>query len=124
MDDPDITIEEYVQFETDRALRNGKVYNWKTATYDSFEPTISPRHIDDINLKNETSYFENDDEEYNVISNNDLFPFNIISVNNSKLDTDNDTDNIDIKQYSGDICIEPLPNVVDTAYLNPMDMAY
>ncbi|GKA19648.1 hypothetical protein Tco_0699563, partial [Tanacetum coccineum] len=33
MDDPDITIEEYVQLETERALRNGKVYKLKTATY-------------------------------------------------------------------------------------------
>nr|GEX84335.1 hypothetical protein [Tanacetum cinerariifolium] len=33
MDDRDITMEEYVQLETERALRNGKVYNWKTATY-------------------------------------------------------------------------------------------
>nr|GEU56223.1 hypothetical protein [Tanacetum cinerariifolium] len=33
MDDPDITIKEYVQLETERALRNGKVYNWETATY-------------------------------------------------------------------------------------------
>ncbi|GJV80463.1 hypothetical protein Tco_1516333 [Tanacetum coccineum] len=33
MDDPDITMEEYVQLETKRALRNGKVYNWETATY-------------------------------------------------------------------------------------------
>ncbi|GJZ09281.1 hypothetical protein Tco_0543564 [Tanacetum coccineum] len=33
MDDPDITMEEYVQLETERALRNGKVYNWETITY-------------------------------------------------------------------------------------------
>ncbi|GKD80163.1 hypothetical protein Tco_1342784, partial [Tanacetum coccineum] len=33
MDDPDITMEEYVQLETKRALRNGKVYNWETTTY-------------------------------------------------------------------------------------------
>ncbi|GJU78078.1 hypothetical protein Tco_1275148 [Tanacetum coccineum] len=33
MDDPDITMEEYVQLESERALRNGKVYNWETATY-------------------------------------------------------------------------------------------
>ncbi|GKB41186.1 hypothetical protein Tco_0886128 [Tanacetum coccineum] len=43
---------------------------------------------------------------------NDLFPFNIISVNDSKLDTDNDDDKIDIKQSLGDISIEPLPNVI------------
>ncbi|GJR08887.1 hypothetical protein Tco_0791539 [Tanacetum coccineum] len=33
MDDPDITMEEYVQLKTERALRNGKVYNWETTTY-------------------------------------------------------------------------------------------
>ncbi|GJX43692.1 hypothetical protein Tco_0260368 [Tanacetum coccineum] len=32
-DNPGTTIEEYVQFETERALRNGKVYNWETAKY-------------------------------------------------------------------------------------------
>ncbi|GJR31863.1 hypothetical protein Tco_1108095 [Tanacetum coccineum] len=34
MDNPDITMEEYVWLETERALRNGKEYNWETATYD------------------------------------------------------------------------------------------
>ncbi|GJV26273.1 hypothetical protein Tco_1378968 [Tanacetum coccineum] len=33
MDDHDITMEEYVQLETERALRNSNVYNWETATY-------------------------------------------------------------------------------------------
>nr|GEW28248.1 hypothetical protein [Tanacetum cinerariifolium] len=33
MDDPNITMEEYVRLETERALRNDKVYNWETATY-------------------------------------------------------------------------------------------
>ncbi|GJX67932.1 hypothetical protein Tco_0303659 [Tanacetum coccineum] len=33
MDEPDITMAEYVQLETERAPRNGKVYNWETTTY-------------------------------------------------------------------------------------------
>ncbi|GJT41600.1 hypothetical protein Tco_0941465 [Tanacetum coccineum] len=33
MDDPDITMEEYIRLETEKALRKGKVYNWETATY-------------------------------------------------------------------------------------------
>ncbi|GJS75650.1 hypothetical protein Tco_0725531 [Tanacetum coccineum] len=152
MDDPDITMEEYVQLETDRALRNGKVYNWEKAMYCkiwydedihymrffktefpaivyndalasesdfSSEPTISPQRVDEISLKNETSLFEYDDTEYNVISYNDIFPFNIFSVDDSKSDMDNVNDNIDIKQYSGDILIEPLPNVIST-YISPM----
>ncbi|GJZ45179.1 hypothetical protein Tco_0592775 [Tanacetum coccineum] len=27
-------MKEYVQLETEKALRNGRVYNWETATYD------------------------------------------------------------------------------------------
>ncbi|GKB97971.1 hypothetical protein Tco_0984108 [Tanacetum coccineum] len=112
MEDRDMTMEEYVQYETEKALKNGKVYNWETTTYGfSSEPTISPQHIDEINSKNETSFFEYDDEKYNVISYNDLFPFNIIYVNESKLDTNNNDDKIDVKQSSGDISIEPSNNV-------------
>nr|GEX56923.1 hypothetical protein [Tanacetum cinerariifolium] len=33
MEDRDMTMEEYIQYETEKALRNGKVYNWKTGTY-------------------------------------------------------------------------------------------
>ncbi|GJU96811.1 hypothetical protein Tco_1321567 [Tanacetum coccineum] len=145
MYDPDISMEEYVQLETERALRNGKVYNLETAMYGkiwynedihylrffetkflvivyddalslksgfSSEPMIRSKNVDEVNLKNETLLFEYDDEEYNVISYNDLFPFNIFSINDSKLDTNNDDGKIDIKQSSGDISIEPLPNVI------------
>ncbi|GKB22900.1 reverse transcriptase domain-containing protein [Tanacetum coccineum] len=34
MEDQDMTMEEYVQYETEKALRNDKVYYWETATYD------------------------------------------------------------------------------------------
>ncbi|GKB94678.1 hypothetical protein Tco_0980815 [Tanacetum coccineum] len=34
MDDPNITIEEYIRLEEEKACRRDKVYNWKTATYD------------------------------------------------------------------------------------------
>ncbi|GJT13511.1 hypothetical protein Tco_0860553 [Tanacetum coccineum] len=130
IDGPDITIEEYVQLETKKVVRNGEVYNWEIATYGkiryvedvhylkffetefpaivfddaltfelefSSEPTTSPQHVDEVNLKSETSFSEYDEEEYNVISYNDLFPFNMFSVNDSKLDTNNNNDKINIK---------------------------
>ncbi|GJV76794.1 hypothetical protein Tco_1508378 [Tanacetum coccineum] len=34
MDDPNITMEEYIKVEEEKACRHGKVYNWETATYD------------------------------------------------------------------------------------------
>nr|GEY58370.1 hypothetical protein [Tanacetum cinerariifolium] len=141
-----MNMEEYVPYETEKALRNGKVYNCETATYGkiwynedihylrlfeteflaivyndalasklgfSSEPIVSPQHVDEVDLKDETSLSEYNDEEYNVISFNDLFPFNIYFFNDSKLHTDNDDDDkIDIKQSPGDISIEPLPNVI------------
>ncbi|GJX46427.1 hypothetical protein Tco_0271617 [Tanacetum coccineum] len=33
MDNPNITMEEYIRLEEEKAHRNGKVYNWETATY-------------------------------------------------------------------------------------------
>ncbi|GKA45520.1 hypothetical protein Tco_0738316 [Tanacetum coccineum] len=33
MDDPNITMEEYIMLEEEKAHRHGKVYNWETATY-------------------------------------------------------------------------------------------
>ncbi|GKB27080.1 hypothetical protein Tco_0866481 [Tanacetum coccineum] len=33
MDDPNITMEEYIMLEEEKARRRGKVYNWKTTTY-------------------------------------------------------------------------------------------
>nr|GEU70450.1 hypothetical protein [Tanacetum cinerariifolium] len=33
MDDPGITMEEYIWLQTEISLRKGKVYNWETATY-------------------------------------------------------------------------------------------
>nr|GEW11305.1 hypothetical protein [Tanacetum cinerariifolium] len=33
MDDPNITIEEYIRLKEEKARRRGKVYNWETAMY-------------------------------------------------------------------------------------------
>ncbi|GJU68940.1 hypothetical protein Tco_1255199 [Tanacetum coccineum] len=156
MDDPNITMKEYIRVEEEKARRRGKVYNWETATYGkiwydkdihdlrsvetefpaivfydeltsekalSCEHTIcslnnneidfrisfdesddedyTSLHIDEFDLKDETSLSEYDEEEQNVLYFNDLFPFNVIYPDDSKSDKDNDDDKIDIKQSSG-----------------------
>nr|GEW97222.1 hypothetical protein [Tanacetum cinerariifolium] len=143
IEDRDMTMEEYVQLETERALQNGKVYNWETAMYGkiwydedvhylgffetefpaivyddaltsklkfSSEPTVSPQLS--MNLIRIETLLSEYDEKYNVISYNDLFPYNIKYVNEFKWDTENDDDKIDTKQSSRDISIEPLRNVI------------
>ncbi|GJZ80361.1 hypothetical protein Tco_0645355 [Tanacetum coccineum] len=42
------------------------------------EPILSPQHIDEFELNDETSFSKYDEEEQNVLYFNDLFPFNII----------------------------------------------
>ncbi|GKC46684.1 hypothetical protein Tco_1064406 [Tanacetum coccineum] len=78
------------------------------------EPTLSPQHIDEFNLKDETSLSECDKEEQNVLNFNDLFPFNVIYPNDSKSDKDNDDDKVDIEHSSGDLSVKPLPDVINT----------
>ncbi|GJX98623.1 hypothetical protein Tco_0355642 [Tanacetum coccineum] len=78
----------------------------------STEPVEIPHHIDEFDLKTETSLSECDGEEQNVLYFNDLFPFNIIYPDDLKSDKDNDDDKIDIKQSSGGNVI----NINDGAY--------
>ncbi|GKC63605.1 hypothetical protein Tco_1096203, partial [Tanacetum coccineum] len=33
MDDPSITIEEYIRLEEEKARRHGRTFNWQTATF-------------------------------------------------------------------------------------------
>ncbi|GJZ21240.1 hypothetical protein Tco_0558279 [Tanacetum coccineum] len=105
------------------------VYNDALMSKSDFltEPTISPQHIDEFNLKDETSLSECDEEEQNILYFNDLFLFNVIYPDDLKSDTDNDNDEIDIKHSSGDISVIPLPNVINIdvgAYAQGNNMTY
>ncbi|GJX73159.1 hypothetical protein Tco_0311754 [Tanacetum coccineum] len=108
MDDPNITIEEYIRLEEEKVRKRGKVYNWETAKYGK----ICPQRIDEFNLKDETLLSECDEEEHNVLYFNNLFPFNVIYPDDSKSEKDNDDDKIDIEHSLRDLSIKPLPNVI------------
>ncbi|GJS46034.1 hypothetical protein Tco_0596155 [Tanacetum coccineum] len=71
------------------------------------DPTLNSQHIDKLNLNDETSLSEYDEEEQNILYFNDLFPFNVIHPNDLKSDEDNDNNEIDIIQSSEDMA--PLP---------------
>ncbi|GJU78866.1 hypothetical protein Tco_1275936 [Tanacetum coccineum] len=72
MDDPNITMEEYIRFEEEKAHRRGKVYNWETATYVfnetltseasfSCEPMVSSLNNDENDFR--ISFDESDNED-------------------------------------------------------------
>ncbi|GKC63376.1 hypothetical protein Tco_1095974 [Tanacetum coccineum] len=155
MDDPNITMEEYIRLEEEKARRCAIVFNdtlaseaalscepAPTVSYfddlDYFkdfenefpaivynnaqmsksdlltEPILNPQHIDEFNLKDETSLSECDEEEQNVLNFNDLFHFNVIYPNDSKSDKDNDDDKVDIKHSLGDLSVKPLTDAINT----------
>ncbi|GKC39891.1 hypothetical protein Tco_1052275 [Tanacetum coccineum] len=152
MDEPNITMKEYIRLEKEKARRRAIVFNDSLTSnetpsceptvsslnneiefrisFDEYDnedytpltskldfltkPTISPQHIDEFSLKDETSLSECDEEEQNILNFNDLFPFNIIYPNDSKSDKDNDDDKVDIEHFSGDLSVKPLPDVINT----------
>ncbi|GJT89910.1 hypothetical protein Tco_1078755 [Tanacetum coccineum] len=79
------------------------VYNDALTSKSDFstEPTLCPQHIDEFDLKDETSLSEYDEMEQSVLYFYDLFPFNIVYPDNLKSDKGNDDNKIDIKQSSG-----------------------
>ncbi|GKD29222.1 hypothetical protein Tco_1240000 [Tanacetum coccineum] len=130
MDDPKITMEEYIRLEEEKARRRGKVYNWETATYgkiwydedvydlrsvetkfpaivfnDSLtsevtltsEPTVSPLNDNKIDFR--ISFDESDDEDYMVIYDKNSFSYKIIYVDNLKTDSENDNDKVNMPSF-------------------------
>ncbi|GKA87082.1 hypothetical protein Tco_0808793 [Tanacetum coccineum] len=144
MDDPNITMEEYIRLQEEKALSRGEIFNWQTTTYgkreycdnedDSFtnfetefpaivfdditsnttlscESTISPLNDNEIDFR--ISFDESDDEDYTVIYDENSFSYKIISVNNLKTDSENDNDKVNMPLFSS-----PEPEV---SYSNNLD---
>ncbi|GJU07558.1 hypothetical protein Tco_1123988 [Tanacetum coccineum] len=122
IDDPNITIEEYIRLEEEKARRHGKVYNWETATYGkiwydedvhdlrSVETKFPAIVFNDSLTSNETpsceptlsslnneiefriSFDESDDEDYTVVFDKNSFSYKIFSTNDLKTYSENDNE--------------------------------
>ncbi|GKC12290.1 hypothetical protein Tco_1009072, partial [Tanacetum coccineum] len=130
MDDPNITMEEYIRLEEEKSSRRGKVYNWETTKYGkiwydkdfhdlrsveteflaivfndeltsekalSCEPTVSSLNNNKIDFR--ISFDESDDEDYTVIFERNSFSYKIISVNNLKMDSENDNKKVNMPSF-------------------------
>ncbi|GJS19215.1 hypothetical protein Tco_0447847 [Tanacetum coccineum] len=71
------------------------------------EPILIPQHIDVFNLNNETSVSEYDEEEQDILYFNDIFPSNIIRLDDLNSKKDNNDNDIDIIQSSEDMDLPP-----------------
>ncbi|GJV13557.1 hypothetical protein Tco_1355098 [Tanacetum coccineum] len=95
------------------------VYNDALTSKSDFstKPILCPQHIDEFDLKDETSLSEYDEVEQNVLYFNDLFPFNIIYPDDLKSDKDNDDNEIDIIQSSGGLPYKEIDEVGEVSII-------
>ncbi|GKE11756.1 hypothetical protein Tco_1415307 [Tanacetum coccineum] len=97
------------------------VYNDALTSKSDFstEPTLCPQHIDEFDLKDDTSLFKYDEVEQNVLYFNDLFPFNIIYPDDLKLDKGNDDKKINmIRSLGGNENIQGSNNQLEGSHDN------
>ncbi|GKC17611.1 hypothetical protein Tco_1014393 [Tanacetum coccineum] len=137
MDNPNLTMEEYIRLEEEKARKSRKVFNWKTATYgkikidddlhdlssveakfpaivvnDDFAPQdtlqcksqVSTPVNDDINFR--ISFDESDDEDYTIICDKNSFSYKVVSVNDLKTNSENDNDKVNMPLH-----LSPEPTV-------------
>ncbi|GJX70039.1 hypothetical protein Tco_0307210 [Tanacetum coccineum] len=102
MEDLDMTMEEYVQYETEKALRNSQVYNCETAKYGKISWCL-----DDVDI-NILRFFKT---KFPAIVYNDAL-ISELEFSSEPIIQTMMMRKIDIKQSSGDISIEPLHNVI------------
>ncbi|GKA18244.1 hypothetical protein Tco_0698081 [Tanacetum coccineum] len=148
MDNPNITMEEYIRLQEEKALRHGRTFNWQTATYGkvkycededdcftnfktefpaivlddilmsdetlSHEPTVSPFNENEIDFR--ISFDESDDEDYTVIFDKNSFSYKIISVDNLKTDSENDNDKVYMSSFPSP---EPMVNYLTEPAVSP-----
>ncbi|GKB59242.1 hypothetical protein Tco_0915428, partial [Tanacetum coccineum] len=106
MDDPNITMEEYIRLQEEKAQRAGRTFNWKTAIYGkvkyyededgcftNFESEFPAIVFDD------TSNATLSCEDYTVIYDKNSFSYKIISVNDLKTDFENDNHKVSMPLF-------------------------
>ncbi|GKE23192.1 hypothetical protein Tco_1434704 [Tanacetum coccineum] len=94
MDDPNMTMEEYIKLEEEKARRRVIVINDAFAPQDALQckSQVSTPFNDDINFR--ISFDESDDEDYTIIYDKNSFSYKMISVNNLKMDSENDYEKV------------------------------
>ncbi|GKE47670.1 hypothetical protein Tco_1478928 [Tanacetum coccineum] len=126
MDDPNITMEEYIRLKEEKSRRQGRTFDWQTAKYDkreyyetqddsftdleteypaivlddisdvtfSREPTVSS--LDNNKIDFNISFDKFDNEDYMIVFDKKSFSCKIIFVDNLKTDLENENDKVNM----------------------------
>ncbi|GJT85086.1 hypothetical protein Tco_1066803 [Tanacetum coccineum] len=94
MDDPNITIKEYIRLEEQKARKRAIAFNdGVSSKILSCEPTVSSLN-DEINFR--ILFDDFDDEDYTVVFDKNSFSYKIISTNDLKMDSENDNEKVNL----------------------------
>ncbi|GKE66546.1 hypothetical protein Tco_1520707, partial [Tanacetum coccineum] len=129
INDLNITIEEYIRLEEEKARKCGKVFNWVTTKYGkiwydedihdlrsvetefpsiafndevSSEKTLSCEPtVSSLNdeIDFKISFDDSEDKDYMVIFDKNLFSYKIISTNDLKTDSENDNEKVNLPSF-------------------------
>ncbi|GJS88215.1 hypothetical protein Tco_0770851 [Tanacetum coccineum] len=128
MDDPNLTMEEYIRLEEEKARKHGKVFNWQTDTYGkiridddlhdlgsietefpaiSFNDEVSSKTlsceptVSSINdeIDFRISFDESGDEDYTIVFDKNSFSYKFYSTNDLKTDSKNDNDKVNMHSF-------------------------
>ncbi|GKB08992.1 hypothetical protein Tco_0837304 [Tanacetum coccineum] len=116
MEDPNITMEEYIELEAEKA----RTCDFPSIVYKdtlapdheiSSEPTVSPHCDDGIDFDFKISFDETDDEDYIVNYDKNSFSYKLTFVNDLKPNADKEK--VEINISSDDIIVEPSDGIID-----------
>ncbi|GKC12334.1 hypothetical protein Tco_1009116, partial [Tanacetum coccineum] len=116
MDNPDITMEEYIKLEAEKEawsdISQPSSFDDPLATDHkiSSDPMVSPLEDNEIDFK--ISFDKSDDEDYTVIYDKNSFSYKLISVNNLELDSGNYDNKVNIS--SDYVIVEQSDSGIDT----------
>nr|GEV15020.1 hypothetical protein [Tanacetum cinerariifolium] len=113
MDDHNITIEEYIRLEEEKARRNAIVFDdaFTSEVTPSYESTASPLNDNKVDFR--ISFDESDNKDYTIVYDKNSFSYKIISVNDLKTDSKNDNDKVNMPSFPS-----PEPEI---SYYNDLD---
>ncbi|GJX29639.1 reverse transcriptase domain-containing protein [Tanacetum coccineum] len=145
MDDPNMTMEEYIKFEEEKACRRGRVFNWQTATYGKvrvddglydlryveaelpaivIDDTVTPQDV--LPCKSQVSTPVNDEIDFRISFDEsddedytitcDINSFSYKMISVNNLKTDSENDN----EKAGIPSF--LPPIPTTSYIDDLDL--
>ncbi|GJU98903.1 hypothetical protein Tco_1328174 [Tanacetum coccineum] len=99
MDDPNITMEEYIKLEEEKARRRAIVFNdaLTSEVALSCEPTVSPLNDNQIDFR--ILFDESDDEDYMISYDKNSFSYKVIYVDDLKMNLENDNDKVNMSLF-------------------------